>query len=108
MRGGINMKLPLPMPKEPLVVKEHLKRDLETNHRMTIATIKQGTWIAGFLWTECEWRDILKPRGFSWQMFMRAVRDNYPSFVKWIQGEKTWGECIRDLINIIEGRMLKY
>ncbi|MPW39918.1 hypothetical protein GBV73_09635 [Thermococcus sp. 101 C5] len=101
------MRLPLPIPREPTSERDYLKKNLETNYRATIATIRQGTWIASYLWTAHGWRDILKPRGFSWQMFMKAVRANSLSFLKWIQGEKTWEECIKDLINIIE-IMLKY
>ena len=35
-------------------------------------------------------------------MFMRAVRTNSLNFLRWIQGEKTWDEAIKDLITIIE------
>jgi len=31
---------------------------------------------------------VLKSYSFSWQKFMEAVRDNYYSFIQWVNGEK--------------------
>ncbi len=95
----------LPMPPEPTKIKEGFKEELEKGSKLEQANIKQGTWIAGPLWTEMGWESILKTHGFSWQNFMKAIRDNYYNFTKWITGEKSWEESIKDLITIIERRM---
>ena len=83
----------LPTPPEPTLAKEKLKKDLEKENeyalphprltvvRLTKANIKQGTWIASYLWTQCGWKDTLKRYGISWQKFVEAVRDNYYRFL---------------------------
>ncbi|RLF80520.1 hypothetical protein DRN44_07125 [Thermococci archaeon] len=96
------MKLPLSIPPEPVSLKADFKKGLDTNFRGTIPAIKQSTWAASYLWTNYRWGLILKRYGFSWQMFMKAVRTNSLNFLRWIQGEKTWDEAIKDLITIIE------
>lgn len=99
------MKINLPIPPEPISVRKRFKEELEKGSRLMQANIKQGTWIASPLWTQYGWGNILKSYGFSWQKFMEAVRDNYYSFIQWINGEKSWNETIGDLIAIIERRM---
>lgn len=110
----------LPISPEPTSVKEKLKKDFEkedeyafphpslTIARLAKANIKQGTWIASYLWTQCKWKDILKHYGISWQKFVEAVRDNYYSFISWVKGEKSWEEAIKDLIAIIKRKPLQH
>ncbi len=72
----------LPMPPEPTKIKEDFKEELENGSKLKQAYIKQGIWIAGPLWTEMGWGGILKTHGFSWQDFMKAIRDNYYNFIE--------------------------
>jgi len=96
------MKLHLPIPPEPVSIKANFKKGLDTNFRGTIAVIEQSTWAASYLWTNYRWGLILKQYGFSWQMFMKAVRANALSFIMWVKGEKTWEDAVNNLIDIIE------
>jgi len=101
----VKMKINLSIPPEPTQMKKKFKEELEKEFRLMQANIKQGAWIASPLWTQYGWGNILKSYGFSWQHFMEAVRDNYYSFIQWINGRRSWDETIKDLIAIIERRI---
>jgi len=97
--------LPMSLQNTPTQVRERFRKELEKGSKMMRANIKQGTWIASPLWTDMGWKNNLKSYGFSWQNFMKAVRDNYYSFIEWANGEKSWEETIEELIDIINNRI---
>ena len=92
----------LPIPPEPVSVKQRFKEELENGSKIIKGNIKQGTWIATPLWNEFGWGEILKSHMVTWQIFMKAVSNNYYSFIAWIKDRKSWADTISDLIDEIE------
>lgn len=53
-----------------------------------------------YLWNE--WKEKLKPRGFTWQKFSRLLRMRTDKMVGWLKGLNGWDELAKDIIDLIE------
>jgi len=92
----------LKFPREPISVKESMKRGLDVHRELEIANLKQGTWIASPLWSEAGWGRELKEHGITWQKFMVIVRDHFPYFLDWVMEKISWDEVMRKLVERLE------
>ncbi len=75
------------IPPEPMEVKEYLRQQIRHDYFVGRAIVKQATW-ASFLWHE--WKPYLAPKGATWQLFERAVRNTSHVFVDWANGRTSW------------------
>ncbi|OFZ36958.1 MAG: hypothetical protein A3D92_16075 [Bacteroidetes bacterium RIFCSPHIGHO2_02_FULL_44_7] len=94
-------------PKEPEHVKEWIK-SIERGTSKTPSTINwerlnvwYGNQLPQYLWSE--WKDELKPRGFTWQKFLKLLRQRTDAILLWYKGAYTWERFIKETINLIEG-----
>jgi len=60
-----------------------------------------GNKLPKYLWDE--WKDKLKPEGFTWQIFLKLIRHRTDKVVLWNKGILKWEELIRDFIDLIKG-----
>lgn len=61
----------------------------------------KGQILSGFrsyLWTNCDWKSILKEKGLSWQGFEKIISPFYADITNWINRGISWDE----LLDIIE------
>jgi len=54
-----------------------------------------------YLWDE--WKGELKPRGFTWQKFLKLLSQRTDAILLWHKGAYTWERFIEETINLIEG-----
>lgn len=54
-----------------------------------------------------QWKDELKPAGFTWQKFMRLLRLRTDNFLMWYRGIITWEELIKTVRELVEGPLGK-
>lgn len=94
------------IPKEPKHVKDWI-RAVENGTKGSpdikwdSFNVWYGNQLPKYLWSE--WKDILKPRGFTWQKFLKLLRQRTDAVLMWHKGLCTWGEFIKETINLIEG-----
>ncbi len=55
-----------------------------------------------YLWTDCDWKLILKERGMSWPMFEKIISSFNADIENWILEGIPW----KDLLDIIENSRL--
>ena len=96
----------LEIPKEP----KHVKNWIESIERGSTKTpgikwdrlyVWYGNQLPKYLWDE--WKRDLKPRGFTWQKFLKLLRYRTDAVLLWYKGAYTWGQFIMETINLIEG-----
>lgn len=58
-----------------------------------------------YLWNE--WKDELKPRGLTWQKFLKLLKTRTDIFLYWYKDIYSWKQLTTDLINLIEGPLGK-
>lgn len=97
----------LPTPKEPKHVKEWIK-SVEQGTSKTSSTINcdslnvwYGNRLPKYLWDE--WKNDLKPRGFTWQKFLKLLSHRTDAVLLWYKGMYTWEQFIKETRNLIEG-----
>lgn len=64
-----------------------------------------GNQLPKYLWGE--WKGILKPRGFTWQKFLRLLKHRTDAILLWYKGIYPWERFIQETINLIEGPLGK-
>lgn len=94
-------------PKEP----EHVREWIKSIERGTSKTPSKMNWdslnvwygnqLPKYLWDE--WKDELKPRGLTWQKFLKLLRQRTDAILLWYKGAYTWERFIKETINLIEG-----
>lgn len=94
------------IPKEPEHVKEWIKTvDEGLGKSPSTKWESLGVWYGNqlpkYLWHE--WKDILKPRGFTWQNFLKLLKHRTDAVLLWHKGMFTWNEFVKETINLIEG-----
>ena len=96
----------LPTPKEPTHVKDYIK-SVEGALVKTPGVnwdslnVWYGNKLPQYLWNE--WKDELKPRGLTWQKFLKLLRQRTDAVLLWYKGAYTWERFIKETINLIEG-----
>lgn len=96
----------LPVPKEPKEIKEWIKslRD-QTFHGPGVNWDSLAIWafnkLPQYLWNE--WKDELKPRGLTWQKFLKLLKTRTDIFLYWYKGVYSWEQLIKDLTALIDG-----
>lgn len=98
------------IPKEP----EHVKEWIESVDRGLSKTpgtkweslgVWYGNQLPKYLWSE--WKDILKPRGFTWQKFLKLLKHRTDAVLLWHKGMYTWKQFVQETISLIEGPLGK-
>lgn len=93
-------------PKEPQHVKEWIKSLEEISPktpgvRWDSLNVWYGNQLPKYLWDE--WKNELKPRGFTWQKFLKLLCNRTDSILMWYKGLHPWEQFIRDTVVLIEG-----
>jgi hypothetical protein len=60
-----------------------------------------GNKIPKYLWNH--WKAELKPRGFTWQIFLKLLRHRTDGAVLWFYGKLDWETFARQTIDLING-----
>ena len=99
------MMLNLSIPKEPQEVKKWI-RNVEAytggpGVDWGSLNVWYGNQLPKYLWNE--WKKILKPRGFTWQKFLRLLKHRTDKIILWYKGILSWEVLVKDIIDLIEG-----
>ena len=99
------MKNKLFTPKEPLEVKDWIK-SLEKHTSgpgidWESLNVWYGNQLPKYLWKE--WKNELKPQGFTWQKFLRLLKHRTDKIILWYKGIIKWKELVEEFIDLIEG-----
>lgn len=96
------MMLNLSIPKEPQEVKKWIRNiEVHTGGRWESLNVWYGNQLPKYLWDE--WKDILKPRGFTWQRFLRLLKYRTDKIILWYKGIIKWEDLVKEFIDLIEG-----
>jgi len=103
------MKVNLLIPTEPKELKTWMKSLKETtfinntnpNIDWDSFVIWSGNQLPKYLWKE--WKDQLKPQGFTWQKILKLLRYRTDRILLWFKGGLLWEDLIKEIINLIEG-----
>jgi len=60
-----------------------------------------GNQLPKYLWNE--WENDLKPKGFSWQKFLRLLKHRTDKIILWYKGIIKWEELVKEFVDLIEG-----
>ena len=97
----------LHIPTEPKHVKEWIK-NVEKGTSKTPNSVDwsslnvwYGNQLPKYLWGE--WKDELKPRGLTWQKFLKLLRQRTDAILMWHKGLCTWDHFIEETIKLIDG-----
>ena len=86
------MKVKIPRPPEPKDLKKEWKKRFQNDRKVTLASIKQGTWFTKPYWDS--FKDILKSQGVTWQDLMEAFGLCQYKFIEWIEGKESWDKVL--------------
>lgn len=95
-------------PKEPQHVKDWI-RSIEQMSSKTPGVkwenlnVWYGLEFPKYLWAE--WKDELKPTGFTWQKFLRLLKHRTDAVLLWYKGVYTWEQLVEKIAELIEGPM---
>ena len=97
------MKLNLSTPKEPVEVKEQIKASHQKYRSGSIDWASLNVWFGNqlpkYLWKE--WKDKLKPSGFTWQKFLKLLKYRTDKIILWSQGKIAWKELVKEIKELI-------
>ena len=96
----------LHIPKEPKHVKEWIRSMSQVGVRSSGGNwdnlnVWYGNQLPKYLWDE--WKNELKPRGLTWQKFLKLLRQRTDAILLWYKGAYTWERFIEETVNLIEG-----
>lgn len=100
------MHIKLTTPEEPQEVKKFMM-SLETTGfngpdiEWDPLIVWYGNRLPKYLWDQ--WKDKLKPAGFTWQKFMRLLHYRTDISVLWYKGKLPWQEFVKGIKDLIEG-----
>ena len=98
------------IPKEPAHVKEWIS-SVDQGLTKTPGTkweslgVWYGNQLPKYLWEQ--WKDVLKPRGFTWQKFLKLLKHRTDAVLLWYKGMFTWDEFVNETIKLIDGPLGK-
>ncbi len=95
----------LQVPEEPRDILAYIR---SVNEQMSVGSEINwdsfSVWAANklpqYLWNE--WKEELKPQGFTWQKFSRLLRMRTDKMVGWLKGLNKWDGLAKDIIDLIE------
>ncbi|MEK7208081.1 MAG: hypothetical protein AAB699_00855 [Patescibacteria group bacterium] len=95
----------LHIPKEPQEVKAwiaHLESlsGPSTDIKWENLNVWYGNKLPQYLWHE--WKNELKPQGFTWQKFSRLLRMRTDKMVGWFKGLNSWQTLAEDIRDLLE------
>jgi len=97
------MKLNLSTPREPVEVKEQIKASHQKYRSGSIDWASLNVWFGNqlpkYLWKE--WKDKLKPSGFTWQKFLKLLKYRTDKIILWSQGKIAWKELVKEIKELI-------
>jgi len=97
------MKLNLSTPKEPVEIKEQIKTFHQKYRNDSIDWASLNVWFGNqlpkYLWQE--WKDKLKPAGFTWQKFLKLLKYRTDKIILWSQGKITWKGLVKEIKELI-------
>ena len=97
------MKLNLSTPKEPVEIKEQIKmfhqKYYSDSTDWTSLNVWFGNQLPKYLWKE--WKDKLKPSGFTWQKFLKLLKYRTDAIILWSQDKLKWENLIREIKQLI-------
>lgn len=95
----------LKVPKEPKDILARMKTVRKQMGDPTVDWDSFSVWHANqlpqYLWHE--WKDVLKPRGFTWQKFLKLLRHRTDAVLLWYKGAYTWEQLVKETIKLIDG-----
>lgn len=100
----------LHIPKEPAEVKAWILKIEKMNssspdiHWDTL-NVWYGNRLPKYLWDQ--WKDTLKPSGFTWQSFLKLLSRRTDAVLMWYKGAYTWDQFIDETIKLIQGPLGK-
>lgn len=100
----------LKIPKEPKEVKEWI-RTVESHNQKDLKidwdslNVWYGNKLPQYLWDE--WKDDLKPEGFTWQNFLKLLKHRTDQFQLWYGGRLKWPDLIKEISEILNGQYAK-
>ena len=105
----------LQIPPEPIEVKKYILEaksmlGKESGVDWEPLAAWAGNKIPSYLWKDCKWKDVLRPKGFTWQSFLRLLKYHTRDMVLWMNGNITWAkfvETFRESINGPLGQSLR-
>jgi len=97
------MKLNLSLPKEPVEIKEQIKAFHHKHHGDSIDWASLNVWFGNqlpkYLWKE--WKDKLKPSGFTWQKFLKLLKYRTDAIILWSQEKLKWEDLIKEIKRLL-------
>jgi hypothetical protein len=96
----------LSVPEEPKEIKSWMKSVGATHFtgsgiEWDPLIVWYGNKLPKYLWDS--WKDTLKPRGFTWQKFMRLLRYRTDISVLWYKDALSWRDFVTGVRELIEG-----
>jgi hypothetical protein len=96
----------LPTPKEPKDIKAWMERvEGQVSGDPTIKWDSYAVWAGNklpqYLWSE--WKDQLKPAGYTWQKFTKILSHRTDNVLLWYRGLKSWPELVKTFDELING-----
>ena len=93
-------------PKEPAEVKAwilHVEKMTDSSSGINWDTLNvwYGNKLPKYLWDQ--WKDVLKPAGFTWQSFLKLLSRRTDAVLMWYKGAYTWERFIKETIDLMSG-----
>ena len=94
------------LPKEPTEVKNWIRSIEQMSSKTPVAkwenlNVWYGNQLPKYLWSE--WKGVLKPQGFTWQKFLKLLRQRTDAVLLWYKGDYTWEQFVKETIKLIDG-----
>ncbi len=96
--------LKLPYPPEPEEVKKWIRNmEMHTGggKNWDSLDVWYGNQLPKYLWDQ--WKDELKPTGFTWQKFLKLLSRRTDSILLWYKGAHSWEVFVKSVIDLIKG-----
>jgi hypothetical protein len=93
--------LELPLPAEPVGLRERTRALAERAPADGAALIGAGEWIADILWGD--WGPLLEPAGMDRPTLATIAAGYHLELWLWVMGERPWSHCVSGL----RGRVLR-
>jgi hypothetical protein len=94
----------LPDAPEPMELKQEAKLFSRQHPGMNSDSlyIWLGRSLPSYLWKKCEWGEVLKREGISWQKFERII--SLGNFKWWVRGQRDWDELISNVTKLVTSK----
>ena len=105
-------RIDLNIPPEPKDIKEFIRKTLKVfeeseggvrvfNDWMKSLSVWYGNKLPSYLWSH--WRDKLVSYGYSWQKFLRVLKNHTKDTILWaIYDKLSWSDLVSRIINSTE------